>query len=666
MVKGKWQRSGQIFWYMGAALCAVIAGCTDARPEAAPGERQAAVVYGEDERWDVFEYADQDWAAEVSEFTVALMSADVITVSDEGAVSIVAPTLAEAGVCADERFAEQLAAAFCSGTLIGPDLVLTAAHCVPDADACANTRLVFGYMMDDSEALHEIAAEDVFSCAELLVWEQDFDYTDHAIVRLDRATERASATLASASEVLAADATLVVHGFPSGLPLKIADGTVRDARAAWRDYFVATLDTFAGNNGSGVFDRATGALVGIEVTGEADYVLDEENACQRVRVCADDCDGQIVQYAFRAMEALCATGIQSSLCPCGDGECDEDGGETSATCAIDCGATCGDGACNGGESAMDCPEDCGTCGDEVCGEDEDEDGCCMDCGCSEPMICATNACVPDPAAGDTCADAAELRATGAYVVPGTTADAADDVAGGCAETSTAPDRVYSITVDEQTWLEAQVKGFDTVLYLRTDCADVTTETMCADDSGPPGHRGSRIAGWLAPGTHYLIVDGYGSDAGEYQLAVSFARSSSSDTCEAPVDIPADGTQEITAMLDSASAQNDYQGTCGGNGGDHVYAFTTTECANLIATVGGMDSVLYLRAACESVDAADELACNDDVEGEEDNGSAIEVTDLASGTYYLIVDAYSDSEAGEYTLAVSFDDCEDDEEPPPEE
>src|SRR5690606_14718876 len=123
----------------------------------------------------------------------ALMSADVVTVSEEGTVSFVASTLEAAGMCADERFAQQISAAFCSGTLIAPELVLTAAHCVPDADACASTRFVFGYQMDGPEALHAVTSDDVFSCAELLVHEQDFDYTDHAIVRLDRPAARAIA-----------------------------------------------------------------------------------------------------------------------------------------------------------------------------------------------------------------------------------------------------------------------------------------------------------------------------------------------------------------------------------------------------------------------------------------------------------------------------------------
>jgi hypothetical protein len=281
------------------------------------------------------------------------------------------------------------------------------------------------------------------------------------------------------------------------------------------------------------------------------------------------------------------------------------------------------------------------------------------------MVCGRNACVPEPAAGDTCDDAPELIAGGSYVVPGNTADATDANLGSCTDNSTAPDRVYSITVDEETWIDARVTGFDTILYVRTDCAEPASETLCDDDSGPPGQRGSRISQWLAPGTHYLFVDGYGTDAGAFELEVSFDTMASNNTCDAPIDIAVDGTQTVTATLGESTGRNDYQGTCGGSGVDHVYSFTTTECADLTATVAGFDSVLYLRSECSSVEPADELACNDDHELDELRGSLIEISDLPPGTYYLIVDAFSSTDAGEYNLTVAFDECSDEEEPPPE-
>ena len=49
------------------------------------------------------------------------------------------------GLCPGETFGQQPAGAFCSGTLVGEDLVLTAGHCIKDESSCATARIVFGF-----------------------------------------------------------------------------------------------------------------------------------------------------------------------------------------------------------------------------------------------------------------------------------------------------------------------------------------------------------------------------------------------------------------------------------------------------------------------------------------------------------------------------------------
>ena len=81
---------------------------------------------------------------------------------------------------------------------------------------------------------------------------------------------------------------------------------------------------------------------------------------------------------------------------CGDGACN--GTESAASCPADCGPpppACGDGACNGTESAASCPADCGppppACGDGACNGTESAASCPADCG-PPPPACGDGAC----------------------------------------------------------------------------------------------------------------------------------------------------------------------------------------------------------------------------------------------------------------------------------
>ncbi|MFT7623968.1 MAG: hypothetical protein ACI9WU_003154 [Myxococcota bacterium] len=98
-------------------------------------------------------------------------------------------------------------------------------------------------------------------------------------------------------------------------------------------------------------------------------------------------------------DSLCALDESPCSCPedcivetCGNGVCCEDAGETTASCAKDCGIVCGDGTCAGQERTCNCPEDCGqeTCGNEVCCEAAGETGptCPQDCG----TVCGDGVC----------------------------------------------------------------------------------------------------------------------------------------------------------------------------------------------------------------------------------------------------------------------------------
>jgi MYXO-CTERM domain-containing protein len=500
-------------------------------------------VYGADDRDDFFAFADQVWAAQAADFSAVMIPVADVDLSDPSNVGLPPDTLADQGVCTTQRFVTQPVAGFCSGTLIAPDLLLTAGHCIDD-DSCADMSFVFDYYMTDANTLQTITADDVYTCSDVVV--NLVEDSDYSIVRLDRpVVGRTPAVVDDDAAALPDNRRLIVNGYPSGLPLKIDDGgRVRDRRADTLDFFVANLDTFGGNSGSGVFDRGTRELVGILVRGETDYV-EAPSGCFRVNVCPNEgCRGEDSTYAFRAIEALCASGEPASgLCPCGDGTCDADGGENTATCAADCGTECGDGTCNGDESANNCTQDCGTCGNGTCDGTDTQDNCCTDCGCAgEGDVCQENVCIPDPGPGDTCELPFEIVVGPTQTIAGENVNAQNDFTPGC-QANDSNDRVYAFTLDVASELDAVVVGsegalFDTVLSLRTACADDGSELTCNDDINYPDNPGSQITVDLEPGTYYLVVDAFNGGVGQYDLTVSF-------TCNATTDTDEDGTPDCT-------------------------------------------------------------------------------------------------------------------------
>lgn len=308
-------------------------GCSVTVDEAPTELGENNVIYGTDDREDPATYADPTWAARAQEFSVALVATSAIDASNPNDIRIRGTTLSERlDVCSDERFASQPAYADCSGTLIDDDIVLTAGHCINN---CADSRFIFNYSMTSSGTLNTLTSHDVYRCVEFLAYAQSRTGLDYAVVRLDRpAVGRQPAAVRTATAPLPNGTPLVVTGHPSGLPLKIADDATVRSTATNGEFFVANLDTFRGNSGSGVFDANTGELVGILVRGAQDYVLDGD--CYRPNVCGqDECRGEDVIYAFHATQAMCER-TTSDLCSsgCGDGTCSSD--ETPSSCPADC------------------------------------------------------------------------------------------------------------------------------------------------------------------------------------------------------------------------------------------------------------------------------------------------------------------------------------------
>ena len=251
-------------------------------PAAQAEENSGKSIYGSDDRLDYYE-GDAGMKA-LADSVVSLWEAKQVKLADGKASLDVMNFGAAASLCPGEKFAEQPIGAFCSGTLVGEDMVMTAGHCIVDEAKCADTKLVFGYSLKKAgDYPNSVPAEDVYSCKSIV--KRDLDLNpgffasvfnggpgpDFALIKLDRKPAGRKPLPIHRKAKPAKGDKLFVIGHPVGLPAKIAGSAkVRDASPKY--FFKADLDTFGGNSGSAVFNAGTNLIEGILVRGDVDFV----------------------------------------------------------------------------------------------------------------------------------------------------------------------------------------------------------------------------------------------------------------------------------------------------------------------------------------------------------------------------------------------------------
>ena len=274
---------------------------------------ETKAIYGNDDRQDFYQVQDTR-LLHLAKSTVALINSSMVKMRPRSPnARLVAPTFAESmELCEDEPFRDQPAAAFCSGSLVGPDLVLTAGHCLRDQDACADTKFVFDFAVESRPNRNqwrrnptttvEVPKTSVYSCGQLLGREQQTLGPDWAIVKLDRpVTDRPFLHVRRQGAVAANDGVLVI-GYPSGIPVKISGGA-KVRTVSPNGFFLTDLDTYSGNSGSPVFNAQTLDIEGILVRGEADFVA--RGRCNVSNVCnQNDCRGEDVTLVSEVLHMI--------------------------------------------------------------------------------------------------------------------------------------------------------------------------------------------------------------------------------------------------------------------------------------------------------------------------------------------------------------------------
>ncbi len=190
-----------------------------------------------------------------------------------------------APLCASVPYVAEPAAAGCSGTLVAPDVVATAGHCVL---AVHQINFIFHWRMDGPTSPRTtIPAEDVYRASSVIASKNDAT-GDWALVRLDRPVpnRRVAPLRLSSSSALGIGTPLGTIGHPKGVPQKYAaNGEVRNKNTLG---FGHNLDLLPGYSGAGVFNMTTtalGQLEGIHTQGnQADFVYNSSDGCYSTNV----------------------------------------------------------------------------------------------------------------------------------------------------------------------------------------------------------------------------------------------------------------------------------------------------------------------------------------------------------------------------------------------
>ena len=251
----------------------------------------SSVVYGVDGRFDLYEIADVNLKS-LADSTVALIKKSDLT-TQSGMTTIRSKNYgSQMGLCSAEKFFEQDVAAFCSGFLVAPDIIITAGHCIKTESDCVGTQFVFGYNVKTANLYPEQVAEsEVYNCREIIKTTVESNGTDFAVIKLDRAVSNHRSLSIRQTGSVQVGEPLVVVGHPSGLRTKITTGGKVRTSAEDASFFVANVDTYGGNSGSVVFNAETGLVEGILGRGEQDFT--PKNGCYISKVCAEDtCRGE--------------------------------------------------------------------------------------------------------------------------------------------------------------------------------------------------------------------------------------------------------------------------------------------------------------------------------------------------------------------------------------
>lgn len=178
-------------------------------------------------------------------------------------------------MCPGEKFSKESIVANCSASLIAPNKILTAAHCLYGEDySCDTYNIVFDYLSN------RVLKKNVYSCKEILFFNFNLRLPgiDLAIIELDRNVEDREAVKISYD--LKVGDPLQMIGYPLGISQKyVGVGEVETIDSSLHS-FKHNLDSFSVNSGGPIFNKNL-EQVGVLVRGTGlNLVKNERKNCE--------------------------------------------------------------------------------------------------------------------------------------------------------------------------------------------------------------------------------------------------------------------------------------------------------------------------------------------------------------------------------------------------
>lgn len=254
-----------------------------------------AAIFGLDDRRSIDALPAEHQLKKLSDATAIAVLSGLTQENDESVLIQVDPL--EGYICPTEKFANDSSLGYaCTGFLIAPDLLLTAGHCMVNTgeirneteNYCRAFSWLFGYSSQLLKNPSQIEAnkQKLYSCKEIIyaVRDEKMPFRDYAIVKLDRPVHGVEPLAMAETNELREPLSMI--GYPLGTPAKLSHSARILLNNPERESFVTSLDAFAGNSGSPVFD-AQMKVVGILVAGtpSLNLVDDTQNSCKVYNKC---------------------------------------------------------------------------------------------------------------------------------------------------------------------------------------------------------------------------------------------------------------------------------------------------------------------------------------------------------------------------------------------